>query len=247
MPAVLAATNLTTVSSTPATGIATLWKPATDNLSQFQLSGTYGTVTLVFEGTIDGTNWSPVASVLASTGAAATGTIALSNDSEVIYSQNAAGFTGIRVAVSAIASGTLTVTAYSNTVAALPANLAITTTGAVTSSSPTAGIGYVAGAGGAVTQITSRTTGVALNTASGAITLVSAAGSATPFSFTLTNSVIAATDTVIINQKSGTDKYTTQVVTAVAAGSCQITLANASGTTTEQPVFNFNVIKGVAA
>jgi hypothetical protein len=115
------------------------------------------------------------------------------------------------------------------------------------STSASAGVGYATGAGGAVPQGTGRTTGVTLNTVCGAITLVSAAGSATPFSFTLTNSTIAATDTVIISQKSGTDKYTTQVVTAVAAGSCQITLANASGTTTEQPVFNFAVIKAVAA
>ncbi len=118
-------------------------------------------------------------------------------------------------------------------------------TGAITSSG-TAGIGYATGAGGTVTQITSRTTSVTLNKTSGNIVLFSAAGSATPFSFTLTNSTIAAGDTVIVNQKSGTDLYTTQVVTAVGAGSCQITLANASGTTTEQPVFNFNVIKGVA-
>ena len=115
------------------------------------------------------------------------------------------------------------------------------------STSPSAGVGYATGAGGAVTQGAGRTTGVTLNKVCGAITLCSAAGSATPFSFTLTNSAIAATDVVLISQKSGTDKYTTQVVTAVAAGSCQITLANASGTTTEQPVFNFVVIKAVAA
>lgn len=120
-------------------------------------------------------------------------------------------------------------------------------TGLLTSSSPTAGIGYATGAGGAVTQATSRTTGVTLNTLAGAITLVSAAGSATPFSFTVTNSAVAATDTIHLSQKSGTDIYTTQVISAVGAGSFRITLANASGTTTEQPVFNFAVIKAVAA
>ena len=54
-------------------------------------------------------------------------------------------------------------------------------------------------------------------------------------------------DTIIVSQKSGTDIYTTQVVSAVGAGSFRLTLANASGTTTETPVFNFNVIKGIAA
>lgn len=116
----------------------------------------------------------------------------------------------------------------------------------IASTSPTLGVGYSTGAGGTVTQITSRTTGVTLNKVSGAITLFSAAGSATPASFTVTNSAVAATDTISINQKSGTDKYHL-LITAVAAGSFQVTFFTTGGTTTEQPVFNFNVIKGVAA
>jgi len=108
------------------------------------------------------------------------------------------------------------------------------------------GLGYSTGSGGAVTQGTSRTTGVTLNKTNGAITLFSAAGSAAYQSFTVTNSAVAATDTIIVNQKSGTDKYII-LVTAVAAGSFQITFATTGGTTTEQPVFNFAVIKAVAA
>jgi hypothetical protein len=104
------------------------------------------------------------------------------------------------------------------------------------------GLGYGAGSGGAVTQATSRTTGVTLNEPSGAITLVSAAGSILYQSFTVTNSKVAATDTIIVNQKSGTDLYITNV-TAVAAGSFRITFATTGGTTTEQPVFNFAIIK----
>lgn len=112
--------------------------------------------------------------------------------------------------------------------------------------SSTGGIGYGSGAGGAVTQATSRTTGVTLNNPTGAITLVSAAGSTTEATFTVTNSTVAATDTVNICQKSGTDKYIV-MVSAVAAGSFDITFRTFSGTTTEQPVFNFAVIKAVAA
>ena len=114
------------------------------------------------------------------------------------------------------------------------------------SSSATAGVGYRTGAGGAVEQASSRTTGVTLNKVCGAITLVSAAGSTTPASFTVTNSAVAATDTVVLSQKSGTDKYIL-LVTAVAAGSFQITAYTTGGTTTEQPVINFAVIKAVAA
>jgi len=102
------------------------------------------------------------------------------------------------------------------------------------------------GAGGAVTQITSRTTGVTLNKLCGAITLVSAAGSATAASFTVTNDKVKATDTIIVNQKSGTDLYDIKV-TAVADGSFRVTFNTTGGTTTEQPVFNFAVLKALAS
>jgi hypothetical protein len=127
--------------------------------------------------------------------------------------------------------------------AATGTSLAVT--GAVTSSG-TAGVGYVTGAGGAVTQLTSRTTSVTLNKTAGAITLFSAAGTTTTATFTVTNSTVAATDVIILNQKSGTDLYDL-MVTAVAAGSFNITFRTTGGTTTEQPVFNFAVIKAVSA
>ncbi len=108
-----------------------------------------------------------------------------------------------------------------------------------------ASIGYTQGLGigSTVTQATSRTTGVTINAPTGAITLVSAAGSTTPASFTVTNSTVAAEDAVVVSQKSGTDLYHTNV-TAVADGSFRITFFTTAGTTTEQPVFNFTVIKG---
>lgn len=136
-------------------------------------------------------------------------------------------------------------TAFGSTAgAATPSS--VTSSGKVVSTSPTAGVGYQTGAGGAVTQGTSRVTGVTLNTATGAITLVSAAGSTTPATFTVTSSAVAAADTVIVVQKSGTDLYTISV-TRVAAGAFDITSNTKSGTTTEQPVFNFAVIKGAVA
>lgn len=108
------------------------------------------------------------------------------------------------------------------------------------------GLGYTTGSGGAVTQTTSRSTGVTLDKTNGAITLVSAAGSTTATTFTVTNSTVAATDVIHICQKSGTDKYIV-LVTNVAAGSFQITFYTTGGTTTEQPVFNFAILKSVAA
>ena len=122
----------------------------------------------------------------------------------------------------------------------------LSATATITSTGVTSGIGYATGAGLAVTQVTNRTTGVTINAVCGAITLVSAAGSATYRSFTVTNSAVAATNTIILNQKSGTDLYEIHV-TAIAAGSFRITSATTGGTTTEQPVINFAVIKAVAA
>jgi hypothetical protein len=112
-------------------------------------------------------------------------------------------------------------------------------------SSATGGSGYTTGAGGTVTQITSRTTSVVINKPTGAITMFSAAGSATAATFTVTNSSVAATDVIVLNQKSGTNLYNF-IVTAVAAGSFNITFYTTGGTATDAPVINFAVIKGAA-
>jgi hypothetical protein len=135
------------------------------------------------------------------------------------------------------ANGNYTVTHSSGT---------LTFSGAVLSSG-TGGIGYATGAGGAVTQATSRTTGVTLNKPSGAITMFTAAGSATPASFTVTNSSVAATDTISLGIKSGATNTYFYFVTAVAAGSFVITFWTTGGTASDTPVINFNVIKGVSA
>jgi hypothetical protein len=121
----------------------------------------------------------------------------------------------------------------------------LTATGAIVSTG-TAGVGYATGAGGTVTQATSRTTGVTLNKRCGAITMFSAAGSATAASFTVTNSTVGANDVIILNQASGTNLYAL-AVTAVAAGSFNITFLTTGGVATDAPVINFAVIDGVAA
>ena len=121
----------------------------------------------------------------------------------------------------------------------------LTATGTIVSTG-TAGVGYATGAGGAVTQATSRTTGVTLNKIAGAITLFSAAGTTVAATFTVTNSTVVATDVVILSQKSGADLYDL-MVTAVTTGSFNITFRTTGGTTTETPIFNFAVIKAVAA
>ncbi|MBA3667766.1 MAG: hypothetical protein H0W65_08590 [Sphingomonas sp.] len=112
------------------------------------------------------------------------------------------------------------------------------------------GLGYGAGAGGAVSQATSKATGVTLNKASGQVTMNAAPlAAAASVSFTLTNSVVAATDVVLVSIASGAiaDAYDV-TVTATAAGSCRIQVRNHSGgALAEALVLNFAVIKAVAA
>jgi hypothetical protein len=121
----------------------------------------------------------------------------------------------------------------------------VAATGAVTSSG-TAGIGYATGAGGTVTQQTSRTTSVQIDEICGSITMFSAAGSATAATFTVNNSTVGVNDVIILNQRSGTNPYEF-VVTAVAAGSFNINFRSISGTATDAPVINFAVIKAVTS
>lgn len=120
-----------------------------------------------------------------------------------------------------------------------------------TALSATSTLGYATGAGGTVTQATSKATGVTLNKATGQITMNNAALAAgAVVSFTLTNSGIAATDTVAVNLKSGNATAATYRVhaEAPAAGSCIIVLTNISaGSLSEALVLNFNVFKGVNA
>jgi hypothetical protein len=110
-------------------------------------------------------------------------------------------------------------------------------------SSGTAGVGYSTGAGGVVIQGTSRTTGVTINKITGQITLFSAAGTTAATTFTVTNSTVNTTDAIILTQHTGTDLYDL-MVTKTTLGSFDITFRTTGGTTTEQPIFNFAVIKG---
>lgn len=117
-------------------------------------------------------------------------------------------------------------------------------TGAVTGLT---GSGYRTGAGGTVTQATSKATGVTLNKPTGAITLNNAALAAnTVVSFTLTNSAIAADDVIVVHHKSGgTAASYVCWADSMAAGSCKINVHNITGGSLgETIVLAFAVIKG---
>jgi hypothetical protein len=123
----------------------------------------------------------------------------------------------------------------------------ISTSGTVLTSDS---LGYTTGAGGTVTQLTSKATAVTLDKTTGQITTHNAAlGAATEVTFTVDNSTVAATDTVIVNLASGGTTNTYIVgVHAVAAGSFNIIIGNMSATSrSEALVLNFAIIKGVSA
>jgi hypothetical protein len=115
---------------------------------------------------------------------------------------------------------------------------------------PTGG-GYAAGAGGAVTQATSKATGVTLSKPCGQITMNSASlAASTSVAFILTNTLIAATDVVQVSIASGAASTLTYLlqVAATAAGSCTIVLRNMSAVAlSEAVVINFAIIKAVNA
>jgi hypothetical protein len=195
-----------------------------------------------------------LASTAAFTGAATFSALATFNAS---LTANTATISGAATLSSATLSSTATFNgaATFNSTATFNAGLTtgaaddISGGGAITSSSATAGIGYVTGAGGTQTQNTNRSTGVTLNKITGLITCNStslAAGAEA--SFVVTNSTVAATDTVIVNVVSSSTGTPVAFVTAVAAGSFTITLSNLHATVadTTADTIRFTVIKSVS-
>lgn len=109
--------------------------------------------------------------------------------------------------------------------------------------------GYSTGAGGTVTQATNKSTGVTLSKSCGAITMNNASlAAATIVSFTLTNTLIAATDVLVLNHISGGTVGSYTLNAQCAAGSATINIRNnTAGSLGEAVVIQFALIKGVNA
>ena len=108
-------------------------------------------------------------------------------------------------------------------------------------------LGYASGAQGAVTQATSKSTGVTVNASMGRITTDSATlNTLTNVTFTLTNSLISVKDVIILNVSSGATSGAYNCwISSMSAGTCTITLRNISGgNLSEAVVINFAVIHG---
>lgn len=160
--------------------------------------------------------------------------------------------TNENLTVDALGTGTITVggTSTGNIILSRAATaVSIAATAAITSSGATSGIGYATGAGGAQTQLTSKSTGVTLNTICGEITMNGAAlAAATIVSFTLTNSAIAAKDTIILNHVTTGTRGAYTLNGECLAGSATISVRNnTAGSLSEAIVIRFAVIKAVTS
>ena len=112
--------------------------------------------------------------------------------------------------------------------------------------------GYATGAGASVTQLTSKSTAPpAINKDCGQIVTHNAAlAAAALVSFTVSNSEVAATDTINLNLQSGnaTAGAYRYWIDKVSGGSFVVALENRSGgSLSEALTFNFAVVKAVAA
>ena len=107
-------------------------------------------------------------------------------------------------------------------------------------------IGYSPLAQTAVTQLSSKSTGVIANTSAGQITMNGASlAAATNVTFTLTNSLLSGKDVIIVNVASAnaTAGAYNVWVSSMLAGSATITLRNiTAGPLLEAVVINFAII-----
>ena len=110
------------------------------------------------------------------------------------------------------------------------------------------GLGYAPGAGGTVTQLTSKSTSVTLNKPSGQITMNSeslAAGACVTFG--VANSLVTTSDNIIVShQSAGAGNGTYSVgVDSIGTGAFGIYVKNTGAASlSEAIVLNFTIIKG---
>lgn len=112
------------------------------------------------------------------------------------------------------------------------------------------GLGYVTGAGGAVTQASSASTGVTLSKPCGQITTVAlTTAAAAEEVFTVTNTLVEATDVIAVATTYAGAGTPLVGVKKVVSGAFDITITNlhASAALDAAVVINFALIKAVAA
>lgn len=271
-----AATGLSVTGRAAASGVdlAVLSSGTNENL-RIDAKGS-GTVTInsTATGAITLARATGVSGALTVTSAAATalavGANGATNPVFVIDASTGSSVTGLsikgaavggRVAVAAISSGADegldidakgagTIRLGNASTGNIVANRALAAANSVLSSHASAGIGYTTGAGGTVTQSTSKSTGVTINRICGEIvTANSSLAAGDEVTFAVTNSAVGANDVVAINHKSG-GTIGAYLVSAnnIAAGSFSVTISNLSaGALAEAITLGFAIIKAAVA
>jgi hypothetical protein len=124
----------------------------------------------------------------------------------------------------------------------------VTQSGKCLAVQPTAGLGYGPGAGGTVTQATSKTTAVTINKVTGVITMNNASmGANTTVIFTVNNSTVNSGDTVQVSTGGGFSSDYRATACSVTSGSFKISLANIGTTQSEALTINFTVLRGASS
>lgn len=177
-------------------------------------------------------------------------TSSVAGDGAAINFTNSSGTSVGRIG-SVIESGTLVGFKLGVYSSGIVDSVALPAAGGLHSITATGLLGYGTGAGGTVTQTTSKTTGVTLNKPTGVITMDAAAlGAGVSVIFALSNSLLSSTDTINVshNANGGTaNAYTIQTLT-VGAGSVVIRVTNITGGSLSEAVqISFTVTKGVSA
>ena len=142
------------------------------------------------------------------------------------------------------ASNTNLVLPESGTVATLSQVKAEISTGGNLVTTPTGTVGYGAGSGGTVTQLTSKSTTVTLNKPTGSITTSdSALGSNTGVAFSFNNSLLQVGDNILVSCNSVGYRV---FMDAVGNGGCTVLLENrTAGTLSQSVVITYQIVKGV--
>jgi hypothetical protein len=244
-----------------AAGTVTLVNPVTtDTTGYFEFYAADGHYSLSISGTNiggkvisdilleDPTNPNPVSA----TTITATGTSTLQSVTATSLAISGAATVGAGMAVTGAlsATGGINSTTIGATTPSTGAFTTLNVTGSSSVVSPTGSLGYGTGAGGTVTQATSKATAVTLNKPTGQITMTAdslAAGASISFQFN--NSLISAVDTLIVNIVWSAVSPPNYIVRAgVGVGAANITLKNDSaGALAEAVQINFAIIKGATA
>lgn len=109
------------------------------------------------------------------------------------------------------------------------------------------GIGYGAGAGGTVTQLTSKSTAVTLNKPTGQITMHNAAlGAGASVIFNVNNSLFGAADSVLLTPFANGNYRVEPASSNTGVFTVRVTNVT-GGSLSEAVVINFAIIKGASA